>query len=277
MNNEDTVILPPHGAPLPPPPPTANNAPMPPIPPAANNTNWGQRAAVIAGGGVLGAGVGVAGTVAATHLMDNSEEAEVEPTVDVAPEPVVPIAHVDDNASFAEAFADARAQVGPGGAFEWHGQVYGTYYETEWNQMSPDERAEFQSSVNYEDALSGGGTAHHTDSAAASQTVDMHDIADVSVEDLAHADLDGDGEVDAVAVIDVDGTEIVVADLDGDGIADVAVADLDGDGIISEFEAGEISDADIAMADIEEFGHSASIIEEGIDYVSDVMSDMFEA
>ncbi len=38
---------------------------------------------------------------------------------------------VNDNMSFAEAFAAARAELGPGGVFEWNGQLYGTFYATE--------------------------------------------------------------------------------------------------------------------------------------------------
>ena len=54
----------------------------------------------------------------------------------VATDEGIRIAQVDDNVSFATAFADARAQVGPGGAFEWRGHVYNTFYEEEWNSMS---------------------------------------------------------------------------------------------------------------------------------------------
>lgn len=85
---------------------------------------------------------------------------------------------VTDDMSFNEAFAAARAEVGPGGAFEWHGNVYGTYYANEWNAMSPQERNEFgnhfswnehSSSTDTHYASTGrsshhtGNTAHHTD------------------------------------------------------------------------------------------------------------------
>lgn len=45
--------------------------------------------------------------------------------------------------TFAEAFQSARAQVGPGGVFEWHGGVYGTYTADEWNAMSAEDKAAF--------------------------------------------------------------------------------------------------------------------------------------
>lgn len=52
---------------------------------------------------------------------------------------------VNNDMSFQQAFAAARAEVGAGGAFEWRGRVYSTFYENEWNNMSPAARAEFQS------------------------------------------------------------------------------------------------------------------------------------
>lgn len=50
---------------------------------------------------------------------------------------------VDDDMSFNKAFAAARAEVGAGGAFEWRGQVYGTYYADEWDAMTADEKSAF--------------------------------------------------------------------------------------------------------------------------------------
>jgi hypothetical protein len=57
------------------------------------------------------------------------------------------IAHVDPSMSFGEAFAAARAQVGPGGVFTWHGGVYNTYTTEEWNTMTPQQHSEFISHV----------------------------------------------------------------------------------------------------------------------------------
>lgn len=59
----------------------------------------------------------------------------------------VPVAQVSDDMSFSEAFHAAHAQVGPGGVFVWHGQVYTTYTEDEWNNMTPAEHAEFGNHV----------------------------------------------------------------------------------------------------------------------------------
>ena len=46
------------------------------------------------------------------------------------------VASVDDNLNFRDAFEAARAEVGPGGVFRWHGNIYNTYTAEEWKAMS---------------------------------------------------------------------------------------------------------------------------------------------
>jgi hypothetical protein len=147
------------------------------------------KAAYAAGGFVAG----VAST-AAVNAMANEKPAEEEPKPVVEEEPQeevkeepikidpadspseqdviiatdegIRVAQVDDDKSFSEAFADARAQVGPGGVFEWRGKVYGTFYENEWDQMSAKERAEWQAKVDYDDVRDPNEEqlyAHHQD------------------------------------------------------------------------------------------------------------------
>lgn len=74
---------------------------------------------------------------------DNPEDAPV-----FVPEGEVKVAEgVDDSMSFSEAFSTARAEVGAGGAFTWHGNVYSTYYGTEWNAMSPEQQDQYGHAV----------------------------------------------------------------------------------------------------------------------------------
>ena len=56
---------------------------------------------------------------------------------------------VNDNMSFAEAFNAARTEVGPGGAFEWQGNVYGTYTAEEWALMTEEEKKEYNNHFNW--------------------------------------------------------------------------------------------------------------------------------
>ena len=57
---------------------------------------------------------------------------------------IVSLASVDtEGMSFGEAFAAARAEVGANGVFKWNGGVYGTFYETEWAELSDEFKSEF--------------------------------------------------------------------------------------------------------------------------------------
>ena len=104
-----------------------------------------------AGVGVLIGGVGIALTSA--QLPD--QPAEVDTQSDDLSNLVddqLPVAStVSDDMTFSEAFAAARAEVGPGGVFEWHGQLFGTYTRAEWGAMSQAERAEYGSHFEWND------------------------------------------------------------------------------------------------------------------------------
>lgn len=59
-----------------------------------------------------------------------------------------PVAYnVNDSMSFNDAFAVARAEVGPGGIFHYHGQIYNTYTQEEYLNMSSSQKQEFIASV----------------------------------------------------------------------------------------------------------------------------------
>ncbi len=83
---------------------------------------------------------------------------------------------VSDDMSFGEAFAAAREEVGPGGCFEWHGRVYGTYTADEWNGMTAEQQAEFGDHFNWNHFDgSRSDVAHNADThreAPASHTAD---------------------------------------------------------------------------------------------------------
>ena len=58
----------------------------------------------------------------------------------------VSMAHnVNDYMSLNQAFETARQEVGPGGMFHWHGDIYGTYYTHEWQGFSEEYRQAFSS------------------------------------------------------------------------------------------------------------------------------------
>lgn len=82
----------------------------------------------------------------ADHAEENPSEAEnsAETTEASAAATINEATGLNDEMSFKEAFASAREEVGKGGAFVWHGKVYGTYRgdDPEWLAMSDEERAE---------------------------------------------------------------------------------------------------------------------------------------
>lgn len=186
----------------------------------------------------------------------------------------VHVAQVDDSDSFQQAFADARAQVGAGGVFEWHGKVYSTFYENEWNGMSATERAEWQSHVDYSDVTDAAQTSVH---AAAPQHTTVEHVVNVRVEDAQPGAADAvpedasyidhdtpqaaaetpdaqDSEVHVIGVAVQDnghggmatiaglqsGDDMaMVVDVDSDGTVDYVVHDDNGNG---QFEASEWHD-----------------------------------
>lgn len=210
-------------------------------------------------GGVSGVLLG-AGLMYAGQAYANKPEEEMPAADEVegqneenSGEMTAQVAEVNDAMSFSEAFAAARAQVGAGGVFEWHGGVYGTYYAEEWNNMTAEQKAEFAESIPVTTPV--GYVQTPTD--AQPQVVVVHevhhvydDVTPVAQDDNVHTasndsevsivdnnpDLSGfeqDGDVHIVGVADVEGHMMVGYDTVGDGQADIAIIDIDKDQQIS--------------------------------------------
>lgn len=134
----------------------------------------------------------------------------------------VPVAHVSDDMSFGEAFASAHDQVGPGGVFVWHGQVYGTYTADEWNSMTPSEHAEYGSHVHVQYDEQASNAPHTTEQA--SSTAEVVAEPGAAVEDqpelIAHVEEPGlpditpeEIEIDNIAI---NGTHSGFDDIDSE-------------------------------------------------------------
>lgn len=228
---------------------------------------WGKVAA--------GAGAGIVLGAATTVLSSSSEPVETQQEIQ-HPEWTdgeVPVAtSVNDDMSFTDAFNAAREEVGSGGVFEWHGYIYSTYTDDEWNSMSEAEREEYGSHFNW--------TPEDSDDVTASVASDV-DTDDVEVtvdgpadepyaqEDVADVEPAGGNDphlVDASDVVDVDDPEVevlgvihddetganiggmlvgdqqvVLVDVDNDQAFDVMVADVDNNGTITDNEVIDIS------------------------------------
>ena len=160
---------------------------------------------------------------------DNAEQSESTAGDDL------PIADVNDDMSFDEAFASAREEVGPGGVFYWHGGIYGTYYEDEWNEMTDEEKADFG-----EQAYEMFPEANNPDDVVMPEEVEQAAVvppADPGVESPVQAhngngveqpvDQPGEPQAQVVGYSSVEGHLTAEIDTDGDGVVDHLVVDTD--------------------------------------------------
>lgn len=223
-------------------------------------------------GGVPGIMLGSGGTVVAENVVEKVNE-DVVPEEDAAAEELtpanVPVANVSDDMSFGEAFAAARADVGAGGVFMWHGNLYNTYVAEEWDAMSPEERAEFGDRVYGTNVAESGAVGE-------SEGVDSIDVVaveeeGVSIEEIGIVETE-DGDQMIVAVGSVDGEHVAFADVDCDGEIDI-VADSQGNTYSSE---GIYVDdlCQIAMND-ESYGVQDDMYADTPDYMNDADTSAF--
>ncbi|MDE6397117.1 MAG: hypothetical protein K2K84_07585, partial [Muribaculaceae bacterium] len=138
--------------------------------------------------------------------------------------------------SFSTAFAAARAQVGAGGVFEWHGNLYGTYYLEEWDGMSNGQRSDFMARVTFP---------------ADPEVPEIEDDFNLVITGLETAD-NGEGGVMYLATGELNGHQIVMMDQDGDGMFDSLYVDVDGDnGFNPDVDAViPIADAGLSVGDV---------------------------
>lgn len=170
-----------------------------------------------------------------------------------------------DNMSFREAFDAARAELGAGGVFRWHGNIYNTYTAEEWNAKTAKEQDDFAEQVGAEISAEDVDTS---DLAEAEQIVETEDDSDVSIvsnnpdnanetavseqaaETTENTDDDvrvlgyGDVTLDngrtvTVEELEVNGQRVAVIDVDQDGEADLAMTDLNHN---QQMDEGEVID-----------------------------------
>lgn len=180
---------------------------------------------------------------------------------------------VNDDMSFGEAFAAARAEVGSGGVFEWNGKLYNTFTAEEWEAMSSDERSDFQDRVYNNDNDVAEATSKQepdieidTPEPVAEVTPEPEieiSTEDYVAEEVIEPEVDDDIEIEVLGMehndtydIDLGGImigdqEVVLVDLDSDGgDFDYAIADTDNDGFISQDEIFDLSDDSLGDMDL---------------------------
>jgi hypothetical protein len=185
----------------------------------------------------------------------------------------VPVASkITESMSFKEAFDSARAEVGGGGCFNWHGHIYNTYTESEWTALNPEQQQSYSASLkntpifqSYEKEVQSKEhyDVHH-DTTTPSHHHEAVVIADVptsqtqnpshvlnanysndasshhsglnlsTVNQVHQFDISGDGVMDA-ALVNTDNdnyAEAVAIDINQDNSVDAVILDSDGDNML---------------------------------------------
>lgn len=213
---------------------------------------------------------------------------------------------VNDNMSFAEAFNAARTEVGPGGAFEWQGNVYGTYTAEEWALMTEEEKKEYNNHFNWsnhataeaeigsenatpetggENAIPETDGSIHIDETNNDITSSINNTTEVEIIDSTPADVEilgvipDEGNTGNIGSVIIDGQEVILIDVDGtDDQFEYMAADLDNDGRITADEIVDISDQNISVSQFNNYqmeDHSLYTTMEGsIDYTNDTPEDI---
>lgn len=187
--------------------------------------------------------LGAIGIRAVDHLNAslNEEESAENTNADADTETNVPVysdapmAHVSDAMSFNEAFAAARAEVGPGGVFAWHGGIYGTYYETEWDALSDVQKTEYAQSVHPpvtpEHIQVNVINEIHPEVVVDVREVEVPDnqshMASRTTDDISETYPTEDEDVHIVGQGTVQGHDAVALDMTGNNEADVVIIDVD--------------------------------------------------
>lgn len=272
--------------------------------PAKSKKTWGKVAAGFGGGIVMGS---LATILTASSLVPNEGESELATEVEV-PGLIgdIKVAQgVTDDMSFNEAFAAARAEVGSGGVFVWHGNVYNTYTAEEWNAMTEEQREafgnNFQSQADNiidtpttgnEDGNDSGSVDVNPEGENPSEVevaeVEAEVTPEVEAEVVAEVTTEFTPEVEVLgfaqdpdsgammAGVEIEGQEFVVVDIDNNNEADAVMADLNGDGNISENEIGDISGQGVYMSDLAAMQNNQDLAM-GPDYINDADTSIYEA
>jgi len=187
-----------------------------------------------------------------SNVITPPEEAGEAETVFVPTDSVEVAEGVDDSMSFAEAFRTARAEVGPGGAFTWHGEVYSTYYGGEWNSMSQEEQDQYGHAV---------FSSHIHPEPWAEEPVPEPEPEPVPETDPSPDVIVGEVEVISVETVETPFGDVDVArgfvgdhaaefvDLDQDDVIDTVAIDTNDNLVVDENEVYVPAD-DIYMSDL---------------------------
>ncbi len=242
-----------------------------------------KLAAGLGAGAVIGAAASflttdalASGTQVQSETSENGELSETQlENVGVVVDEGIDIAEcVTDDMTFTEAFDAARTEVGAGGAFVWHDQIYHTYTADEWSSMSQEEKDEFGSNFRY--TTQELNQSEETESVVENsdeviETSDDVDVVEEEVEvvedniDVAEEYVEAEDYIPDVEILGVeydeatgesygslvvDGQDVVLVDVDGDGVFDVMASDMNNDNEFSVDEVLDVSADNLAVNDL---------------------------
>ena len=234
------------------------------------DSTWKSAACGLGSGILLGAATTLFSSAAPAENVVNAENGEneegtgneasenAEPTSSLS-DGMVPVAEsVHDDMSFGEAFAAARAEVGPGGVFVWNGNAYSTYTAEEWGSMSAEQREEYSSHVHVD-------TSSNEDLQVGTQQSQQQNVETVGGETPEIEVTPGEPEDEGVEILgvvyddasgmtvgmmSVNNQEVSVVDIDSDGTFDIMSTDANGDNQISQDEFYDISGEGLTVEDL---------------------------
>lgn len=211
-----------------------------------NNKNWkpvtisGFTGILMGGGSVLG--------MQAMSSMQNGKASDGQVTEQSN------VNASNHELTFREAFDAARAELGPGGVFTWHGNLYNTYTVEEWSAMSENDQESFVQQVspeiNVEDIDTSTFADEETTEEKSEIETDISVVTEYSEPAVESEDDDvhvvGYGEVAldngqniTVHELDVNGQRVAVIDVDQDGDPDYAMSDINHN---QQMDEGEVID-----------------------------------
>lgn len=207
----------------------------------------------------MGAATGIlmgAGALYATESMasENQDLKPIEPaTEDHQTNGDMSVAKVNPNDSFEHAFAEARAQVGPGGVFYWHGGIYNTFTKAEWDAMSDADKKAFAAKIQPEYEVHRINTAHitkehpqvHIDKMEVNEYhVSTTEEKDDDVHVVGHLGTDnysfGDNNISVDRYV-IDGHEAAVMNFNKEDVHNIAWEDKNNDHKVNDGELKDIT------------------------------------
>lgn len=237
-------------------------------------------------GGVSGIALGTAGTLLASSIpidaaAENSDSQDTPNTENEATNTTAQMATcVNDSMSFSDAFNAALEEVGAGGVFEWHGNLYSTYTAAEWYNMDATARNEFADSIHWDGpsheyvSSNHSQSSHsthstHTEEVTNTQTVsngnttqtqspnkDEEDSPDVEIIGVEHANIDGEHD-SIIGTASINGQAVYFIDVDGeDNEFELMVSDTNGNNQVDEGEVVDISEQHMSVSHFEQLAQA---------------------